>query len=157
MGYMKRMHRLWIERGGIEMTKQRLRTQVQNTEKKKFLSDVQIGEIIGACRVEIDAEALNEENDETDGDLEVAIEEEQNRIDIAEVCVSVEQCVDVCSHKTEIRFLKNEEKKILKRLREMMLISEKTQLQSLRKIHAKELRKQQNLSLVQYIMSQLIL
>ena len=29
-GYMERMHRLWIERGGREMTKQRLRTQVQN-------------------------------------------------------------------------------------------------------------------------------
>ena len=34
-GYMERMHRLWIERGGREMSKQRLRTQVQNIEKKK--------------------------------------------------------------------------------------------------------------------------
>ena len=46
-GYMKRMHRLWIERGGREMRKQRLRTQVQNIEKKKLLSDIQIGEIVG--------------------------------------------------------------------------------------------------------------
>ena len=36
---------LYRERGGREMTKQRLRTQVQNIEKKKFLSDVKIGQI----------------------------------------------------------------------------------------------------------------
>ena len=40
--------------------------------------------------------ALNEESDEVDGDLEVAIEEEQNHVDVAEVCVSVERCADVC-------------------------------------------------------------
>ena len=33
-GYMDRMHRLWIERGGREMTKQGLRTQVQKIEKR---------------------------------------------------------------------------------------------------------------------------
>ena len=36
--------------------------------------------------------------------------------------------------------LKGEEKKILKRLREVMLIFEKTQLPSLRKLNAKELK-----------------
>ena len=46
-GYMERMHQLWIERGGREMRKQRLRRQVQNIEKKKLLSDIQIGEIVG--------------------------------------------------------------------------------------------------------------
>ena len=35
-------------------------------------------------------------SDDVDGDLEVAIEEEKNRVDVAEVCVSVERCVDVC-------------------------------------------------------------
>ena len=49
-GYMERMHWLWIERGGREMTKQILRTQVQNIEKKNLLSDVEIGEIVGAVR-----------------------------------------------------------------------------------------------------------
>ena len=45
------------------------------------------------------------------GDLEVAIEEEQNiHIDAAEVCVSVES-VDVCRRGKEIRLLKDEEKK----------------------------------------------
>ena len=44
------MHWLWIERGGREMTKQILRTQVQNIEKKNLLSDVEIGEIVGAGR-----------------------------------------------------------------------------------------------------------
>ena len=74
-----------------------LRTQVQNIGKKKLLSDVEIGEIIGVGRAEDDVEALNEEIDEVDGDLEVVIEEEQNiRIDVAEVCVSVERSVDVC-------------------------------------------------------------
>ena len=28
--------------------------------------------------------------------IEVAIEEERNRVDVAEVCVSVERCIDVC-------------------------------------------------------------
>ena len=140
-GYMERMHRLWIERGGREMTKQRSRTQVQNIEKKKLLSDVEIGEVVGAGRAEDDLEALNEESDEVDGNLEVAIEEEQNiRIDVAEVCVSVERSVDVCWRGKEIRLLKDEEKKILRRLREVMLISEKTQLPSLRKVNAKELK-----------------
>ena len=36
--------------------------------------------------------------------------------------------------------MKDEEKKILRRLREVMLISEKTQLPSLRKVNAKELK-----------------
>ena len=50
-----------------------------------MLSDVQIGEIVEA---EDDVEALNEEGDEVDGDLEVAIEEEQNiSIDVTEFCV----------------------------------------------------------------------
>ena len=138
---MERIHRLWIERGGRETSKQRLRTQVQNIEKKNLLSDVEIGEIVGASRAEDDADVLNEESDEVDGDLEVAIEEEQNiRIDVAEVCVSVERSVDVCWRGKEIRLLKDEEKKILRRLREVMLISEKTQLPSLRKVNAKELK-----------------
>ena len=78
------MHRLWIERGGRKMTRQRLRTQVQNIEKTKLLSDVEIGEIVGAGKAEDDLEALNEESDEVDVNLEGAIEEEQNRIDVAE-------------------------------------------------------------------------
>ena len=49
---MERMHRLWIEREGREMGKQRLGTQVKNIEKKKLLSDVEIGEIAGAGRAE---------------------------------------------------------------------------------------------------------
>ena len=83
---------------------------------------------------------VGQKSDEVDGDLEVAIEEEQNiRIDVAEVCVSVERSV-VCWRGKEIRLLKDEEKKILRRLREAMLISEKTQLPSLRKVNAKELK-----------------
>ena len=119
------------------MTKQRLKTQVQNIEKKTFLSDVKIGEIAWAGRAEDDVEALNEESDEVDDDLEVAIEEEQNRVDVAEVCVSVERCVDVCWRENKISLLKDEEKKVLKRLREVMLIFEKTQLPSRRNINAK--------------------
>ena len=42
-GYMERMHLLGIERGGREMTKQRLITQVQSIENKKLLSDIKIG------------------------------------------------------------------------------------------------------------------
>ena len=78
-------------------------------------------------------------SDDVDGDLEVAIEEEKNRADVAEVCVSVERCVDVCWQGEEIRLLKEEDKKILKRLREV--ISEKTQLPLLRKVNVKELKK----------------
>ena len=78
------------------MAKKRLRTQVQNIEKKKLLSDVEIGEIAGAGSAEDDVEALNKESDEVDGDLEVAIEEERNRVDVAEVCMSVHGCVGVC-------------------------------------------------------------
>ena len=58
-GYMERMHRLWIERGGREMSNQRLRTQVQNIEGKNLLSNVGIGEIVGAGRAKDDVEALN--------------------------------------------------------------------------------------------------
>ena len=60
---MERMYQLWIQRGGRDMTKQRLRTQVQNIEKKELLSDVEIGKIVGAGRAEDDVEALNEESD----------------------------------------------------------------------------------------------
>ena len=42
-GYMERMHRLGIERGGRGMTKQRLITQVQSIENIKLLSDIKIG------------------------------------------------------------------------------------------------------------------
>ena len=58
---MERMHWLWIERRGREMTKQRLRAQVQNIEKKKLLSDVEIEEFVGLGRADDDIEALNEE------------------------------------------------------------------------------------------------
>ena len=67
------MHRLWIERGGRDMTKQRFRTQLQNIEKKKLLSNVEIGEIVGAGRAEDNVESLKEESIEVDGDLEVAL------------------------------------------------------------------------------------
>ena len=116
--------------------KQRLRTQVQNIEKKELFPGV---EIVGTDRAEDDVEALNEESDEVDGDLEVAIEEEKNRVDVAEVCVSVERCVDICWQGEKIRLLKEEDKKILKRLTEVMLISKKTQLPLLRKVNVKEL------------------
>ena len=129
---MERMHRLWIERGGRDTTKQRLGTQVQNIKKKKLLSDV---EIVVEVRAENDVEALNKESDEVAGDLEITTEEKQNRVDVAEICVSEERCVDVCWQGKEIRWLKDEEKKILKRLREVMLIPEKTQLPSLRKVN----------------------
>ena len=66
------------------MTRQRLRTQVPNIEKTMLLSDVEIGEIVGAGKAEDDLEALNEESDEVDVNLEGAIEEEQNRVDVAE-------------------------------------------------------------------------
>ena len=82
-----------MERGGREETKQRLRTQVQDIEKKKLLPDGEIGEIVEAGRAEDDVEALNEESDEVDRDLEVPIEEEQNSIDLTEVCVSIERCL----------------------------------------------------------------
>ena len=85
----------------------------------------------GKGRAEDNAEVLNEESDEGDGDLEVAIEEQQNCIDVTEVCVSVERCVDVRWQGKEPRLWKDEEEKILKKLREAMLISEKTQLSSL--------------------------
>ena len=54
--------------------------------------------------------------------------------------MSVEKCVDVCWQGKEIRLLKDEEKKALKRLIEVMLIYEKAQLPSLRKVNAKELK-----------------
>ena len=138
-GYMDRMHQLWFERGDRKLTEQRLKTQVQNIEKKKLLSDIEIGEIVGTGTKEHDVDALNEKNDEVDSDLEVATEE-QNCVDVAEVCVSVENCVDVCWQGKEIRLLKDEEKKVLKKLREVTLISEKTRLPSLRKVNAKELK-----------------
>ena len=102
------------------------------------MSDVEIGEIVQTGATEDDVEALNEKSHEVDNDLEVAIEEEQNDADVAEVCVLVERCVDVCWQGKEIRLFKDEE--ALKRLRELMLISDKTQLSSLRKVNAKELK-----------------
>ena len=104
------------------------------------MSDVEIGEIVGTGTTEDVVEALNEKSHEVDSDLEVAVEEEQNRVDVAEVCVSVERCVDVCWQGKEIRLLKDEGKNVLKRLREVTLIFEKTQLPLQRKVNAKELK-----------------
>ena len=67
---MEIMHRLFIERGGREISREILRTQVQNIENKNLLSDLQIAEIVDAGMAEDDVEALNEENDEVDGDLD---------------------------------------------------------------------------------------
>ena len=67
---MEIMHRLFIERGGGEISREILRTQVQNIENKNLLSDLQIAEIVDAGMAEDDVEALNEENDEVDGDLD---------------------------------------------------------------------------------------
>ena len=96
---------------------------------------LRLGEIVGAGRAEDDVEVLNGESDEVDGDLEIATEEEQNSIDIAEVSLSVGRSVDVCWQGKEIRLLKDEKKKIAKRLRELMLLSEKNQLPSPRKVN----------------------
>ena len=62
---------------------------MRNTEKKKLLSDVEIREIVGAGRAEDDVEMLNKESDEVVGDLQVVTEEEQNCVDVAEVCALV--------------------------------------------------------------------
>ena len=94
-GYIERMHRLCINRGCWDTNKQILRTQMQNIERKKLLSDVAIGEIVGRVGAENYVEAFTKESDEVDVDLKVAIKEEQNRIDVKEVCVSVERCTDV--------------------------------------------------------------
>ena len=102
-------------------------------------------------------EASKEESDEVDGDLEVTIEEEQSHVDVPEIFVSVERCADVCwrgKEIKEIRLLKDEEKKILKSLREVILISEKTQLPSLRKVSAKELK--ETVDLVNSVMHNVI-
>ena len=45
-GYMERMHLLSNEKGGRDITKQRLRTEVQNIENEKLLSDLEIGKIV---------------------------------------------------------------------------------------------------------------
>ena len=87
-GYMERIHRLWIEAEGRKMTKQRLTTQARNIEKKKLLEWERT-----RGRAEYDAEALNEQSDEVDGYLEVAIEEERNSVDVTLVSGSVERCV----------------------------------------------------------------
>ena len=67
---MEIMHRLFIERGGREISREILRTQVRNIENKNLLSDLQIAEIVDAGMAEDDVEALNKENDEVDGDLD---------------------------------------------------------------------------------------
>ena len=67
---MEIMHRLFIERGGREISREILRTQVQNIENKNLLSDLQKAEIVDAGMAEDDVEALNKENDEVDGDLD---------------------------------------------------------------------------------------
>ena len=51
---------------------------MQNTEKKRLLSNVEIGKTAGAGRADDDVEVLN--GDEVDGDLELAIQDEQNYI-----------------------------------------------------------------------------
>ena len=48
---------------------------MQNIEKKNLLPGV---EIVGTDWAEDDVELLNEKSDEVDGDLEVAMEEEEN-------------------------------------------------------------------------------
>ena len=63
---------------------------MQNIGKRKLLSDIEIGEIVGAGRAKDAVEALNEESDKVDSDLGVATEEEENRVYFTEVCLSVE-------------------------------------------------------------------
>ena len=63
---------------------------MQNIEKKNLLPGV---EIVGTDRADHDVEGLNEESDDVGGDLEVAIEEEKNRVDVARgLCVSRKMC-----------------------------------------------------------------
>lgn len=62
-----------------------------NNERKKLLSEVKIREIVGEGGAENYMKSLNEDSDEVDVELKVAIEGEQNRIDLAEICVSQNQ------------------------------------------------------------------
>ena len=89
------------------MAKQILRTEVQNMEKKKLLSDVEIGETVGVRRGEDDIEKLNEESDEVHGDLEVSIEQEENRVDVAEK--------NVCQEKNVLMFVGKEKNLAIER------------------------------------------
>ena len=62
---------------------------MQNTENKNLLPGV---EIVGTDRAEDDVEALNEESDGIDGDLEVAIEEKKSCRCCRGLCVSTKMC-----------------------------------------------------------------
>ena len=56
---------------------------------------------MGTGRPEYDVGVLSEKSDEVYCDLEVATEEEQNSIDVGEVCLTVQIYVDVCSQGKE--------------------------------------------------------
>ena len=62
-----------------------------NNERKKLLSEVKIREIVGEGGAENCMKSLNEDSDEVDVELKVAIEGEKSRIDLAEICVSQNQ------------------------------------------------------------------
>ena len=70
----------------------------------------------------------------------MAIEQKQNRVNVAEIWVSVENCVDACGKEKNQIIKRWRKKRYWKRLREVMLIYEKTQLPSLRKVNTKELK-----------------
>lgn len=55
------------------------------------MSEVKIREIVGEGGAENYMKSLNEDSDEVDVELKVAIEGEQSRIDLAEICVSQNQ------------------------------------------------------------------
>ena len=81
------------------------------------MSDDEIWDTVETGTKEDDIEVLNKRRNEVDSDLEVAIEEQKNRVDVGEVYMSLAICDDVCWQAKKIK-----EKKILKRLRKVMLI-----------------------------------
>ena len=73
---MERTPWLWTERGGREMTKWKSKNSSARHWKEKFLSNLEIGEIVKTGITKDDVEPLNERSDEVDSDLEVAIKEQ---------------------------------------------------------------------------------
>ena len=142
-GYMKRMRQIWDNKGGRSISMQKLRTQVQNIERLNLLSEVERGEIESIARVrEVGAHHGMALRSRRIRETEIGADSptQMGAAVCGNVRVAVDRSVDVSCRDNDVRLLTEEEKQTVQRLRELMTVSEKTQLTSLKKVKAKELK-----------------
>ena len=148
-GFMKRLKQLWEEDGGRYATEKQLRGQVSNIKRCKLLAEVEMEEIKDSINEQglLEMEDIENMNLNAGGEIndvmssiESIVENEGNEIqqDMARVSVNVER-IDISRRNGQVEAMSEEQKIVLKRLREVVKSDITRKVPSMKKVDRKRL------------------